>query len=742
MHTQIGLSKKYNVFGIPLFLLFFTLPFTSQIGCLQEAKTPPVALRENIKDVLHGVEVYDPYRWLEDWSDPQVKQWSDAQNGHTRSILTNLPALAEIRRDVTMIMSDASVSYSDLSSQAGQIFAMKSQPPLNQSLLITMPSAHEPSSERVIINLNQMDATGATSIDWYVPSPDGQLVAVSLSIGGSERGDLHIYEVSTGELVGDIIEGVNGGTAGGDAAWLADGSGFYYTRYPRTGERPDHELNFYQQVWLHKLGTSSANDTYVLGKEFPKIAEIRLVSDHSTGRLLAVVQYGDSGRFMHFILEPDKGRQQITTYDDQVVELHLGPNNNMFLISRHNAPRGKILRLSLDAPGLENAVTIVDEGEDTIESGFYSSTKMVITNTKLYVSYQMGGPSEIRVFDHDGKPQPGPQVLPVSSIRQVVSLDNDEILYQNISYIEPAAWYHFDPVLASTKKSALAENSPVDFTDTEVVREFATSKDGTRIPINILRRKGTKLNGSNPVLLTGYGGYGLSNGPEFSALNQIWLAQGGVFAVANIRGGGEYGEEWHRAGMLTNKQNCFDDFAAAMQHMISTGYTNPEKLTIKGGSNGGLLMGAMITQQPGLFKATVSLVGVYDMIRVELSPNGSFNIPEYGTVENPEHFKALLAYSPYHNVKEGVAYPATLLMTGANDPRVDPMHSRKFAAQLQASTTSSCPILLRTSLKTGHGRDTPLDEKINKNVDMYAFLFNELEIEYKAQTTKSSESNQ
>ena len=266
---------------------------------------------------------------------------------------------------------------------------------------------------------------------------------------------------------------------------------------------------------------------------------------------------------------------------------------------------------------------------------------------------------------------------------------------------------------------------------TGVVREFATSNDGTKIPVNIIRLKGTKLNGSNPVLLNGYGGFNVSISPGFSALRRVWIEQGGVFAIANIRGGGEFGEDWHRAGSLTNKQNCFDDFAAAMLYLVEAGYTNPQKLAITGGSNGGLLMGAMITQHPELFKATVSSVGIYDMLRNELTPNGNFNIPEYGTVKDTDQFRALYAYSPYHHVEAGVAYPAVLFMTGANDPRVDPMHSRKMTARLQAATTSNNPILLRTSSSTGHGIGTPLNERIKEDVDEFAFLFHELGIKYR-----------
>ncbi|MFZ0390216.1 MAG: prolyl oligopeptidase family serine peptidase, partial [Calditrichia bacterium] len=408
---------------------------------------------------------------------------------------------------------------------------------------------------------------------------------------------------------------------------------------------------------------------------------------------------------------------------------------------RKDAPRGKILHLPLDNPELSAAETIIPESEAVILSNFWYSPNLLVTDDYLYVPYQTGGPSEVRVFDHSGRRQQSPQMPPVSSIGEIVSLKNNSVLYRVTSYIDPPAWYRFNPANGKSAKTALYKKSPVEFNDVEVVREFATSKDGTRIPINIIRRKGIKMNGSNPTLLYGYGGYGISVSPGFDPLMRIWLDQGGVYAEANIRGGGEFGEEWHRQGMLTRKQNVFDDFAAAMQHLIESGYTRPEKLAILGGSNGGLLMGAMITQHPQLFEAAVSYVGFYDALRTELSPNGAFNIPEFGTVKNAEQFKALYTYSPYHHVQENTGYPAVLFMTGANDPRVDPMHSRKMTARLQQATTSGEPVLLRTSSSSGHGSGTPLSEKIAQKVDQYVFLFNELGMKYQPAGDKKMSEN-
>ena len=692
---------------------------------------PPQASQVPVVNVYHGVEVVDPYQWLEDWGDERVQAWSNEQNAYARNVLDHLPCVEELRERITEIMTAESASYSALCRRGGKLFAIKRQPPLEQPFLVVMPSAQEPASERIIVDPAKIDPSGSTSIDWYVPFGDGRLVAVSISVGGSESGDVHVYESESGREVGEVIARVNGGTAGGDVAWTPDGSGFYYTRYPREGERPADDMDFYQQVWFHKMGTSPDEDRYEIGRDFPRIVEIILETDMRSGRVLATAQYGDSGRFALYVRTRTGRWKQIADYDDQVVQATFGADDTLFLISRANAPRGKIMKLSAPDFALEKAEVIVPEDKDTIVSDFYGHPPMVTTPTRLYVTYQLGGPSEVRVFDYEGNKQEGPETLPVSNVGQIVALGGDGILYQNASYLEPPAWYMFDQDNGMTRKTALVTRSPVDFSDCEVVREYAASKDGTRVPVNIVRRKGVALDGSNPVLLTGYGGYGISIEPRFSALRRVWIDQGGIYAQANLRGGGEFGEQWHESGMLTKKQNVFDDFAAVMRHMIDVGYTVPEKLAIMGGSNGGLLMGAMITQHPELCRTVVSSVGIYDMLRVELAPNGQFNIPEFGTVKDPGQFRALYAYSPYHHVGQGSAYPSVLFLTGANDPRVDPMHSRKMTARLQVETSSSRPILLRTSSQTGHGLATPLSERIEASVHYHAFLLNELGLQYR-----------
>jgi prolyl oligopeptidase len=693
------------------------------------AERAPETPKKPVSTEYHGVTVEDPYQWLENDDDPQVKAWSDAQNRRARKYLDSLPDRTAIEKQLKEWYAKTSPSYFSLvwrsatgrirRGEPGILFAMKFQPPKQQPLLVTLTSADDVKSEKIVLDPNVLDAKGTTAIDWFVPSLDGKHVAVSLSKGGSEDGTLHFYETATGKALPDTIAHVQYPTAGGSATWNADGTGVYYTLFPRKGERPDVDLNFYQQIYFHKLGTPDTEDTYSIGKDFPRIAEITLQASHDGKYVLATVANGDGGEFAHYLLGPDRKWKQITQFSDQIKLARLGHDDALYLLSHANAPRGKILRLPLDTPELQKAVEIVPTGQAVIE-------QIVPTSETLYVGDLLGGPSQIRRFGLEGK---GETIIPIpaiSDVQEMVATENGALLFGDVSYTEPAAWFQCSKDKPEPTKTALRSTSPVSFADIKVTREFAISKDGTQIPLNILCRKGTKRDGQNPTLLYGYGGYGISMSPNFDFTRRLWFDRGGIYVVANIRGGGEFGEEWHKAGNLTKKQNVFDDFAAASEYLIKEKYARPEKLAIEGGSNGGLLMGAMITQHPDLFRAVVSSVGIYDMLRVELAPNGAFNVTEFGTVKNPEQFKALYAYSPYHHVVDGTKYPAVLMMTGANDGRVAPYHSRKMTARLLAANKSQNPILLRTSSSAGHGIGTALSERIKQLADIYAFLFAQL----------------
>ncbi|HXX41697.1 MAG TPA: prolyl oligopeptidase family serine peptidase [Chthoniobacterales bacterium] len=702
------------LFAMPLFapLVFFAADTNSQ--------TP----KKPVTDEYQGVKVEDDYQWLEDDADPAVKSWSDAQNQKARAYIDSLPDRAAIEKKLTEWYAKTSPSYSGIVSRPGILFALKFQPPKQQQILVTLKSATDLKSEKIVLDPNALDVKGTTAIDWFEPSHDGKYVALSISQGGSEDGTLRIYETATGKALSDSIEHVQYPTAGGSAAWNADDSGIYYTRFPRKGEKPDADLNFYQQIYFHKLGPPDSEDKYSLGKDFPRIAEIKLESSRDGKYVLATVANGDGGDFAHYLLGPDGNWKQLTQFADQIKAARLGRDQAIYLLSRADAPRGKILRMPLDNPELASAATLVPAGEAVIQF-------MEPTANALFVADLLGGPSQIRRFDLDGKNGSLIAIPKVSAVTEMESLEDNSLLFRDVSFTQPAAWFHLSGKTAPVK-TALVNTTPVSFADIEVTREFATSKDGTKVPLNIIHRKGTKLDGSNPTLLYGYGGYSISMSPTFDFTRRLWFDRGGVFVVANIRGGGEFGEEWHKAGNLTKKQNVFDDFAASAEYLIKQKWTRPEKLAVLGGSNGGLLMGAMITQHPDLMRAVVSFVGIYDMLRVELAPNGAFNVTEFGTVKDPDQFKALYAYSPYHHVVDGTQYPSILFMTGANDGRVAPYHSRKMVARLDEANKSNSPILLRTSSSAGHGIGTALSERIKQLSDEYSFLFAQLGMQSKS----------
>jgi prolyl oligopeptidase len=686
---------------------------------------PPETPEKPVTDTYHGVAVADPYRWLEHGTDPAVKAWSDAQNAYARAYLDKLPGTDQLRARLKAILAAKTTTHRNLQYRPGKLFAMRRQPPKEQPFLVVMPGPDRPDEAKTLVDPSAIDAKGTTAVDWYVPSPDGSLVAVSLSRNGSESGDVHIYDTATAKLVHEVIPRVQNGTAAGDLAWAPDGKGFYYTRYPRGAERPEADRDFYQQVYFHALGTPVETDRYEIGKDFPRIVELRLTMHDPTGRLLVSAQNGDGGEFAFFVREPDGKYRQFSTFKDRLVQAAFLPDGDVLAVSRQDAPRGKLVRLGTDLDQ-KTARVLVPEGKDTIVTDFYGKPTVVATETRIYTLYQLGGPSEVRVFDLDGKPQPGPTRPPVSAAHDLTPLAGDDLLFAGTSYVEPPGQHLFRAKTGETVATPLDEKPPVSLEDVRVEREFATSKDGTKVPVNILIPKGVERDGQAPCLVTGYGGYAISIEPAFNPAWRVLFDRGIVVAVANLRGGAEFGDEWHEAGRLTRKQNVFDDFAAACRHMIDRKYTSPERLAVEGRSNGGLLMGATLTQHPDLMKCVVTHVGIYDMLRTELSSNGAFNVPEYGTVKDPAQFKALHDYSPYHHVKDGTKYPPTLFLTGANDPRVDPMQSRKIVARLQAATASDAPILLRTSASTGHGLDTGLSERVEELTDVYAFLFAQL----------------
>jgi prolyl oligopeptidase len=716
---------------VPVVVLFALITAQGQMTAPPLPATP----KRPVVDEYHGVKVTDDYRWLENGKSPETMAWTQAEDAYARAILDALPIRAQIRQFLKKLDDASSPSFYDLAGRGGILFAMNSEPEKQQAMLVTPRSPDDLASKRVVLDPTQIDATNSTAIQFYVPSSDGSKVAVSLAQGGTESGTVHVYDVATGHALSDVIPHVTA-IGGGSVAWETDGSGFYYTRYPREGERAAEDLNFYVQLYFHKLGTPLSEDTYVLGKDFPRIAEIVLSSSADGKYLLAMVQNGDGGDYEHFLRGRDGKWMQITHFEDGIKAVALG-DDALYMLSRDHAPRGKLLRVALSAPDLKNAKTIVPESNAIIQD-FRSSLagqqpSFAATATRLYVTELIGGPSEIRIFDHEGRDLGTVPAEPVSTITQILPLEGDEILFGNTSYVDPMAWFRYDPASKKVAVTAMRETSPVSMADVEVVREFAVSKDGTKVPVNIFRRKGIKLDGQHPAVLTGYGGFDISMTPFFDPGVLPWLDAGGVMAIASLRGGAEFGEEWHRGGMLTHKQNVFDDFIASAELLIKARYTNPAKLGIQGGSNGGLLMGAVLTQRPDLFRAVVSVAGIYDMLRSETTQNGQYNTTEYGSVKDAAQFKALYDYSPFHHVREGVKYPSILFVVGENDPRVDPWHSRKFTAALQAANASKNPILFISFSNSGHGGiGSAEDQRIAMGSYILEFLYDQLGVKWVA----------
>jgi prolyl oligopeptidase len=695
----------------------FALGAASAIAADVAPAYPPSA-KHPVSDTYHGVSVTDDYRWLEEDASSDVKRWVTEQNGFTRRYLDAIPQRSAIAERVGALLRTAPVRRFDFQYRA-RLFALKIQPPKNQAVLVALPPSGDVRAERVVLDPNALDASGRTAIDFFTPSYDGKRVIISLSKNGSEDGSAYVYDVATGRRLDDEIPGVTYPTGGGSVEWSPDGRGFYYTRYPRGDERPPEDRHFFQQVYFHRLGRPAASDTYVIGKEFPRIAEIELKGSRDGTYLLATVRNGDGGEIAYHLRSPDGRWREVAGFRDGVKHLALGDDGKLYGMSVKGAPLGRIIAIPMLTPSLAAAKIVVPEARIVAED-------VQPTRSRLYVTYRDGGPSLVRVYSLAGKLQREFPTPPTSNVSVSARLERDDVLVTTMSYIQPRTIARYDARANRLVPTELNGRYPFTLDDAVVEREFAVSKDGTRVPVTIVHGRNIKLDGSNPTLLYGYGGYGISMLPYFSPLTRLWLDYGGVYAVAGVRGGGEYGEPWHLAGNLTHKQNVFDDFAAALQWLIDRKITRPDKAAIMGGSNGGLLMGATLVQHPQLMRAVVSEVGFYDALRWELQANGAFNVTEFGSVKDAEQFRALYAYSPYHKARDGVAYPAVLLSSGDNDGRVASYESRKMTARLQAATSSASPILLRTEAAAGHGMGTALSTRIEEQADVYSFLVDQL----------------
>jgi prolyl oligopeptidase len=665
-------------------------------------------------EILHGESIPDPYRWLEQGDDPRTQAWTVSQNALTESLLAAVPARARLRARLDELLSIGALSTPE--PVAGRYFYQRRDGRQNQPVLYVREGRD--GEDRVLIDPNRLDAQGTTALDWFYPSEDGRLLAYGLSENGSEQSLLHVLEVDSGAPLPDRIPR----TRSADLAWLPDGSGFYYTRYPAGGDVPAGEEHYHRSVFFHRLGTDSAGDPLIFRPaEKEHWPGVGLSPD---GRWLVIGVARTFDQTDLYLQDLVAGTPPVpvakdvpATFDGEVVR------GRLYLRTNLDAPTYRLYVVEPERPAREGWREIVPPRADAVLDGFR------ITGSTLALSYLERAASRLRLADLEGN---GVREVALPTIGSLFGLsgewDGDELYYGFTSYTVPPTVYRL-ALPAGTTELWRRVDADLDPSRYEVRQVGYPSRDGTEVTMFVVHRSGLPRDGANPVYLSGYGGFNVSMTPAFSRSLLLWLERGGVVAIPNIRGGGEYGEAWHQGGMLGHKQNSFDDFIAAAEWLIRERYTKPERLAAAGGSNGGLLMGAVLTQRPELFGAVVIQVPLLDMLRYHRFLIARLWIPEYGSAEDPEQFRWLRAYSPYHHVRDGVRYPAVLLATAESDTRVDPMHARKMAARLQAATSSDRPVLLRLEARAGHGAGKPLNKVLDELTDTWTFVFWQLGVE-------------
>ena len=672
---------------------------------------------EQVED-LHGVKVADPYRWLENLDSTETKAWVQAQNRVTFDYLNEIPERESIKKRLTKLWNYE--RYSIPFKEGGRYFYSKNNGLQNQSVLYKTKSLNE--DGEVLLDPNTLSTDGTVALSGTEYSKDGKLMAYGLAMSGSDWQEWHVRDVETGKDLPDVIKWVKFS----GASWSPDGKGFYYSRYDEPKESTKMAgANYYQKLYYHRMGTPQSEDVMIYDRPDQKEWMINGgVTDD--GRYLIInIAKGSSSKNALFY-------KDLQNKDASVVELikdfdaNYGVIDNdgpvFYLRTNLNAPKGKIIAIDTRKPERANWKELIPESSEVLGG-------INIVNDMFVTSYLKDARTQLKIFDLNGKFVREVQLPGIGSASNIVGKRKDkEGFYSFSSYTTPSTIYRYDMV---SGKSVVYRQPKVDMNpgDYETKQVFYTSKDGTRVPMFISHRKGLKLDGSNPTLLYGYGGFNSSQTPGFSVPNLVWMEMGGVYAVANLRGGGEYGKQWHEAGTKTKKQNVFDDFIAAGEWLVSNKYTQPAKLAVAGGSNGGLLVGAVVNQRPDLFGAALPAVGVMDMLRFHKFTIGWAWVSDYGSPDNAEEFKALYAYSPYHNLKPGTKYPAILVTTADHDDRVVPSHSFKYAARLQESQAGQNPVLIRIETKAGHGSGKPIAKTIEEVSDKWGFLVRALNMQ-------------
>jgi len=675
----------------------------------------PETQQVNQIDIYHGVEVADPYRWLEDPDSAETKAWVEDQNKVTFSYLSQITQREEIKTRLTQVWDYE--KYGIPFKRGDRYFYYKNDGLQNQSVLYVLNSLDD--EPRVLIDPNLLSEDGTVSLSGVAISKDGNLMAYALSYSGSDWKEWHVRNIETGEDLPDIIKW----SKFSGASWTHDHQGFFYSRYDEPNEQTKHEdVNYYQKLFYHKIGTDQSQDILVYHRPDQKEWGFSGVVSEDGQYLIISVWLGTDPKNLLFY-------KDLTDPYAEVVELisefkaqysFIDNDGSVFWFETDlDAPRGRAIAIDISN---ENQTEIIPERAETLQG-------VNVLNHQFVASYLKDAHSLIKIFNLDGS-WVRDMVLP--GLGSAGGFDGDradtETFYSFTSFTTPTTIYRYNML---TGESSVFRQPQVDFNpgDYESHQVFYHSKDGTRVPMFITHKKGIKLDGNNPTYLYGYGGFNISLTPSFSVSQLVWMEYGGILAIPNLRGGGEYGEEWHQAGTKLNKQNVFDDFMAAAEWLIANQYTCREKLAIGGGSNGGLLVAACLTQRPDLFAAVLPAVGVLDMLRFHKFTIGWAWCSDYGSPENPEEFKALYAYSPLHNLKPGTHYPATLITTADHDDRVVPAHSFKFAAGLQAAHAGEAPVLIRIETKAGHGADKPTTKIIEEVADKWAFLIRVLGME-------------
>jgi prolyl oligopeptidase len=673
---------------------------------------PPMAEKRPLEETFHGIKIVDNYRWLEKNS-PATQKWVEEEMSYTRSLLDPLPGRTQIHQRLTELLSIGNIGVPQLEGR--HYFYTRRDGMQNQPVLYVREGVG--GKDRVLVDANQLAADGTVALDWFQASENGKYVAYGTSASGSEMSTLHIIETNTGEILPDTI----GRTRAASIAWTHDNFGFYYTRYPKKGDVPDGEEAYHRHVFYHALGTAPDTDQPIFG-EGRDLEDWPSVNLDNDGRLLLITVSQGWTKTELFLMDLKKGTPptRITTNKDF---LYRGTvyNGRLYIVTNEDAPRYRVFMA--EAGNYER-----DDWKEIIPQTGSVLQNIGLWGDKIVAQYEQNASSQLKIFESDGTSVKNLALPAIGTVWDLSGKWNrDEIFYGFQSFTFAPSIYRYDLKTGTTSLWAKVDAPSIDPAAYDVQQEWFKSKDGTRVPMFVVHKKGLKKDGDNPTLLTGYGGFNISNTPAFRPATYLWLEHGGVYAVANLRGGAEFGEDWHRAGMLGNKQNVFDDMIAAAEHLIAEKYTDKNHLAIQGGSNGGLLMGAMITQRPDLFRAVVCQVPLLDMLHYQDFQIAKLWIPEYGSAESAEQFKWLYVYSPYHHVKPGVEYPATLFMTADSDTRVDPMHAKKMAARMQAEAKNGGsrprPILLRIEPKAGHGAGKPVAKQIEEFTDVYSFLF-------------------